>query len=190
MRAQFRSRQRGQAVSKDKKSKKKDKKSRSPDKVAAKASKGFQTLTQNPMVADVVAAALVATASALKDTNKARRLAEYAGDELEALSKKSVERGNAMWKLALDIGRHALDTFANEQSSPKKSGSVNSAPAKSTKPKPAVSKTSALKRTTQKKSAPKKTAPKKTAPKKTAPKKTAPKKTAPKKSPRTARKAK
>ncbi len=171
-------------MSKDKKSKKKDKKSGSHDKVAAKASKGFQTLTQNPLVADVVAAALVATASALKDTNKARRLAEHAGDELEALSKKSVERGNAMWKLALDIGRQALDTFTNEQASSKKSGSVKSATAKQATPTRTTAKKSALKRTTEKKSAPKKSAPKKSAPKKSA------SKSAPKRGVRTARKAK
>lgn len=104
-------------MAKDKK-KKKDKKGEGA--VAAKASKGFQALTQNPLVADVVAAALVATASALKDSNKARRLAEYAGDELEALSKKSAQRGNAMWKLALDIGKQALDTFTNEAPAPSK----------------------------------------------------------------------
>lgn len=134
------------AKDKDKKRKKKDKKGDSP--VAAKASKGFQALTQNPLVADVVAAALVATASALKDSNKARRLAEYAGDELEALSKKSAQRGNAMWKLALDIGKQALDTFTSE------------GPASSKAPtgKKSVSKTPAAKPGSAKKTAPPKKA--------------------------------
>lgn len=134
------------AKDKDKKRKKKDKKGDSP--VAAKASKGLQALTQNPLVADVVAAALVATASALKDSNKARRLAEYAGDELEALSKKSAQRGNAMWKLALDIGKQALDTFTSE------------GPASSKAPtgKKSVSKTPAAKPGSAKKTAPPKKA--------------------------------
>lgn len=162
-------------MSKDKKKKKKDKKGGPENGVAAKASKGFQTLTQNPLVADVVAAALVATASALKDTNKARRLAEYAGDELEALSKKSAERGNAMWKLALDIGRQALDTFATEPAPSKKSASAKSPTAKPGSPK----------RPARNKSAPKSSAAKTNSAKKSSPKKSAPKKSA-----RTVRKAK
>lgn len=131
-------------MAKDKKKKKKDKKAQGT--VAAKASQGFQALAQNPLVADVVAAALVATASALKDSDKARRLADYAGDELEAMSKKSAQRGNAMWKLALDIGRQALDTFASEApasskaSTPKKSASKVSAARTSGARKAATSK--------------------------------------------------
>jgi hypothetical protein len=31
------------------------------------------------------------------------------------LSKKSAERGNAMWQLALDIGRRALDEIVGEK---------------------------------------------------------------------------
>lgn len=171
-------------MSKDKKKKKKDKKGGPENGAAAKASKGFQTLTQNPLVADVVAAALVATASALKDTNKARRLAEYAGDELETLSKKSAERGNAMWKLALDIGRHALDTFANEPTPSKKRAS-----AKSPSARPSTTKRSAPKKGTPKKSALKKSTLNKSATKASKPT-SAPKKSVLKKSTRTIRKAK
>ena len=96
----------------------------------------FQTLTQNPLVADVVAAALVATASALKDANKARRLAESAGEELEALSRKSAERGNAMWELALDIGRQALDTLSEKPAkrTPAKKPAASKKPAAAKKP--------------------------------------------------------
>lgn len=117
-------------MSKDKKKKKKDKAGKS-----GSFKKTVHSLSQNPMVADVVAAALVATASALKDSNKARRLAEYAGDELEALSKKSAERGNAMWKLALDIGRHALETFASEAPAPARRSPVKRSASKRTKAK-------------------------------------------------------
>jgi hypothetical protein len=130
----------------------------------------------------VVAAALVATASALKDTNKARRLAEYAGEELEALSKKSAERGNAMWKLALDIGRHALDTFANEPTSSKKSASTKSASARPSTPKrPAAKKGTAKKSTSAQKPA---------AAKKSTARKSTASKGSPKTSARTIRKAK
>jgi hypothetical protein len=105
-------------VAKNKK-KKKDKavKSASGGK-ASKISKRFEELSHNPLVADIVAAALVATASALKDSKKAKALAASAGDELEHLAKEGAERGNAMWKLALQVGRQAIDAIAGEQAKP------------------------------------------------------------------------
>jgi hypothetical protein len=96
-------------VSKDKKKKKKDKKDKVPS-----VGKSLKSITENPLVADVVAAALVATASALKDSNKARRLAADAGDQLGEMAKGSADRGNAMWKLALEIGRQTLQALAEE----------------------------------------------------------------------------
>lgn len=110
-------------MSKDKKDKKK-KKEKGQDRKAGsstlkaapkKASKSLKALTQNPLVADVVAAALVSMAAALKDSDKARRLANDAGDQLSALSKKTAKQGNAMWDLALDVGRKALETLAEEK---------------------------------------------------------------------------
>ena len=103
-------------MAKDKK-KKKDKKDASPKpgKVARKAVKKVKALAGNPLVADVVAAALVAMASALKDSDKARRLASDAGEQLDAMSKKSAKQGNVMWELALDVGRRALETLATEE---------------------------------------------------------------------------
>jgi hypothetical protein len=116
----------GKPVSKDKKHKekkdKKDKKKRngaSLAKASKKATKGLQAVTQNPLVADVVAAALVAMASALKDSDKAKKLANNAGDQLSAMSKTGAKKGNAMWDLALDIGRNVLDTLAAEVASGK-----------------------------------------------------------------------
>jgi hypothetical protein len=110
-------------VAKDKKKKqkkagKKDKKTGATAKLlkakpAKAAARTIKDWSQNPMVADVVAAALVATASALKDSRKAHRLAANAGDELEKLSKKGAERGNAMWQLALEIGRRSLEELAD-----------------------------------------------------------------------------
>ena len=111
-------------MSKDKK-KKKDKKAGNAavlKKVPKKAAKSLQALTENPLVADVVAAALVSMAAALKDTEKARRLANDAGDQLNAISKKSAKQGSAMWDLALDIGRRTLDTLASEEKPRGKSG--------------------------------------------------------------------
>ena len=102
-------------MSKDKK--KKDKKAREAGKRRQVRQEGGETLkalAQNPLVADVVAAALVAMASALKDSDKARRLANNAGDQLDALAKTRAKQGNAMWDLALDIGRRTLDTLSDE----------------------------------------------------------------------------
>lgn len=107
-------------MSKDKKKKKKDKDTKKKAKgngslaAVTKATKSLKAVTENPLVADVVAAALVGAAAALKDSNKARRLAADAGDELTDLSKSSVDRGNAMWQLALDVGRKALESLAEE----------------------------------------------------------------------------
>lgn len=108
---------------KNKKVKKKDKEQKGSKKTARsalakapkKAATSLQALTQNPLVADVVAAALVSMAAALKDSDKARRLANDAGEQLNALSKKTAKQGNVMWDLALDVGRRALDALANEE---------------------------------------------------------------------------
>jgi hypothetical protein len=102
-------------VAKDKKKKKGKKKTGS-----AKTAASLRSLAQNPLVADVVAAALVATAAALRNPGKARQLAEQAGDEINALAKEGAERGSAMWQLALDVGRRAMDTLAPDAAKPAK----------------------------------------------------------------------
>ncbi len=101
------------------KKKKKDKKG-AKSAAGAKVSDSLKSLSQNPVVADIVAAALVATASALKDSKKARQLASEAGDELTKLSKVGAERGNALWDMALQIGRRSLEALSSEES-PKRS---------------------------------------------------------------------
>ena len=102
----------GQLVSKDKKKKKKAKKAG-----ASSGARTLKNLAQNPLVADVVAAALVATASALRDSKRAQRLASEAGEELTKLAKEGSERGNALWDMALQIGRRSLEALAKEESS-------------------------------------------------------------------------
>jgi hypothetical protein len=100
-------------VAKDKKKKNEKKK----DKVLAPAENAVSTLKSlgsNKLVGEVVAAALVATAAALRDSDKARRLASAAGDELEKLSKDATQRGSAMWQLAIDVGRRALESVGGE----------------------------------------------------------------------------
>ncbi|MEO5772728.1 MAG: hypothetical protein ABIQ32_01240 [Sphingomicrobium sp.] len=82
---------------------------------ASKAANSVKALSKNPLVADVVAAALVSMAAALRDTNKARQLADGAGDQLKALSGDAVKDGQIMWDLARDIGRKTLEAIVAEQ---------------------------------------------------------------------------
>ena len=109
---------RGYAVSKDKK-----KKQKSDDKAdkgkkgksgPAKAVKTMKALADNPLVADIVAAALVGMAAALKDSDKAKKLAGKASDQLGKMNKTSAKQGGAMWDLALNVGRQALEALAEE----------------------------------------------------------------------------
>jgi len=116
-------------MSKDKKKKKKGKK-------AGKGAGTLKALVQNPLVADIVASALVATAAALKDSKRARALAADAADELAKLSKAGAKSGEALWDMALQIGRRSLETLtADDKPKPKK---AKPAAKKATK-KPAAS---------------------------------------------------
>jgi hypothetical protein len=114
----------GVSVAKDKK-KKKGKKAE-----VAKTKSGLKPLAKNPLVADVVAAALVATASALKDPKRARALASEASDELSKLSTAGAEAGNALWDMALEIGRRSLTALRSEETvkpaKPKKTANKSS----------------------------------------------------------------
>lgn len=102
-------------MAKDKKKKKKDKKEKKAAKNASSPGlSSLKALAQNPLVADIVAAALVSTAAALKDSKKARRLASEAEDELIHLSKAGAEKGNALWELALEVGRRSLKALSAE----------------------------------------------------------------------------
>ena len=88
-------------MAKDKKTKKKPK--------SAKAAETLKSVAMNPMVQEVVAAALVATAAALKDTKKARAMAEQAGDQLEKMAGEGAQKGKALWALALEVAKRAGD---------------------------------------------------------------------------------
>ena len=110
------SERRGEGVPKDKK-KNKDKvkaKAKKAKNGPAKAVKSLKALADNPLVADIVAAALVGMAAALKDSDKAKKLAGRAGDELGKMAKSNAKQGGAMWDLALNIGRQTLDALAAE----------------------------------------------------------------------------
>jgi hypothetical protein len=127
-------------VAKDKKKKKHKKAKASGAGPAEKAVNRLKTLSQNPFVADVVAAALVGAAAALKDSKHARRLASEAGDEIEKMSRKSIERGEALWDMALDIGRRSLEALSGEDA-PKRAKSKPAAKP-SPKKRPVVRKNS------------------------------------------------
>jgi len=128
-------------MSKDKKKKK-----------AAKAGATLKRLAKNPMVADVVAAALVATASALKDSKRARQLALDTGDELRKLAKKGSEDGSALWEMALQIGRRSLDALVSDGAKAPKPKAKTKAKAKPAAKKPAAKKPAAAASTARKSS--------------------------------------
>ena len=110
---------------------------------SAKATDSLKALTQNPLVADVVAAALVATASALKDSRRARALASEAGDELAKLSKAGAKQGEVLWDMAMQIGRRSIEALMTGDEKPKASR------AKKTKPKSTAKKSSKKKQPTR-----------------------------------------
>ena len=78
-------------------------------------------LASNPVVAEIVAASLVAAAAAIKNPKKARAMAASVGDELEAAGKGAQAKGNAFWQLAMDIARRSIEALGADDS-PKKSG--------------------------------------------------------------------
>ena len=123
------------AVAKDKKNKKGKKTGK-----GKKANGGvgaLKALAQNPMVADVVAAALVATAAALKDSKRARALASDAGDELATLTKAGAKSGEALWDMALQIGRSSLEAaLGGGQAAKRARPKPKAKPKAKAKPKP------------------------------------------------------
>lgn len=76
---------------------------------SAKAAAG--KIGDNPMVAEVVAAALVATAAALRNPKQARRMASEAAGELEGALKDGGEKSGAFWQLALDVARRSIEAL-------------------------------------------------------------------------------
>ena len=111
-------------MGKDKKAKKKSK---------TKAADAIKSVAMNPMVQEVVAAALVATAAALKDTKKARAMAEDAGEQLKGLAAESTQKGKALWSLALEVARRAGDIV---QDKPKAKAKAKAKPKAKASPKP------------------------------------------------------
>jgi len=107
-------------MAKKKKGKKERKSAKSAKSGATTAVKRLKALSKNPLVADVVAAALVATAAALKDSKRARALAEEAGDEIARLSKACAAKGSALWDMALEIARRSVEAMTADSQPPAK----------------------------------------------------------------------
>ena len=122
----------------------KDKKKKKDKKGSSKATDSIKAMAKNPLVADVVAAALVATASALKDSRRARALASEAGDELAKLSRAGARQGEALWDMALQIARRSLEALGTE-------GAPKRAKAKKAKSRPASKPKSTTKKAVRKK---------------------------------------
>ncbi len=99
--------------------------------------KTVKAAADHPLVAEVVAAALVGAAAALKNPAKARELAASAADEITAAGKKTNAKGAALWLLALDIARRSVNSMAGEGAATKakKTGKSPKAPAKPAKKK-------------------------------------------------------
>ena len=115
-------------MAKDKKAKKKAAGAKAKP---AKAAETLKSVAMNPMVQEVVAAALVATAAALKDSKKARAMAEQAGDQIEKLAGEGAQKGKALWALALEVAKRAGDIV---QDKPKAKPAKRATPAKAAKP--------------------------------------------------------
>ena len=116
----------------------KDKKAKTKSKAKpAKAADTLKSVAMNPMVQEVVAAALVATAAALKDNRKARAMAEQAGDQIEKLAGEGAQKGKALWALALEVAKRAGDIV---QDKPKTRPARAAKPSAAAKPKAAKKK--------------------------------------------------
>lgn len=80
-------------------------------KAIKKTKSATSKLAESPLVTEVVAAALVATAAAIKDPAKARKMAASAGADLKHVGKKSSAKSEVFWKLALDVARRTLESL-------------------------------------------------------------------------------
>ena len=80
-----------------------------------KATEKATKLAANPLVAEVVAATLLAAAAAIRNPKKAREIALSAGDELSSAAKGAIGQGNAFWKLAMDVAKRSVDALGEDQ---------------------------------------------------------------------------
>jgi hypothetical protein len=86
-------------------------KSGSGSKTVRKVAKKASRLASNPIVAEVVAATLVAAAAAIRDPKKARAMATAAGEELKSAAEGAKKTGDAWWQLAMDVAARSIDAL-------------------------------------------------------------------------------
>jgi hypothetical protein len=79
--------------------------------IAKAAADKAADLASNPVVAEIVAATLVAAAAAIRDPKKARQIAAAAGDEWHSATKGAGQGGEALWQMAMDVGRRSLEAL-------------------------------------------------------------------------------
>ena len=120
-------------MAKDKKKKRDGKKDKAAklNKAVKKASRKAARIAANPLVAEVVAATLLAAAAAIRNPRKAREIALSAGDELGNAARGAAGQGNAFWKLAMDVARRSIDALGEHQASapaPARKAPVRKAP--------------------------------------------------------------
>lgn len=87
-------------------------------------------IASNPVVAEIVAATLVAAAAALRNPEKARQLADSAGEELGEVTKGAAGKGGAFWELATDVARRTIAALDDDGRAGRRSGAKGSKAAK------------------------------------------------------------
>ena len=124
------------------KNKKKDKKSgegKMPKQLRNIGRKAMK-LADNPVVSEVVAAALLSAAAALRENDGARGKAVKAGkvalDAAEGLTRSSSKVGDSLRKLALDLARRTLDSWDGQDSPAAASAKPPRSPKPGKPPKP------------------------------------------------------
>lgn len=75
-------------------------------------------LVEKPAVSETVAAALLAAAAALRDPPATRRAAGVAGEA----GKGTIQLGDQLRKMAIDMARRTLDAWDSAESRPRGSG--------------------------------------------------------------------
>ncbi|MEO5578378.1 MAG: hypothetical protein ABIR25_04920 [Sphingomicrobium sp.] len=117
-------------MAKDKKAKKKKpKSSKSGKSQSPSVAERFKAISDNPLIAEFVSAALFATAAALKDASKVRRVASEAGGDLTGIVKQGAERGHDLWEMALQVARRSVSNLLDDKAPAK--GKTRRAPAAS-----------------------------------------------------------
>jgi urease accessory protein UreF len=88
-------------------------------KAVRKAGKTALKLAEQPAVSETVAAALLATAAALRDPPAAKRATSTAADAAGEAGQEAIRLGDSLRKLALDMARRTLDAWEAAEAKPR-----------------------------------------------------------------------